>query len=301
MSMEYFNQKGLIEGTYHKRYNLRLNLDNKISNWLRVGFNSNLKFNDVNEPVSPYGDLGTNLRVAIQAPAAFSNLNEDGSYRRWAGANPISWVEKGGSYRLKNSELLGSVFGEITIMKGLTLKGLIGANYSIDDNKNHLRSITYADGYTLGPNTVTDFIGRRSITYLQSYANYEKQINNHEVKLMVGTSLQSEVFKGNTAYRNNFPSNDLDQLDVGSVGGMSNNGNSYEVKLGSYFGRLNYIFNQKYLLEVNARIDGSSKFGRDYRWGTFPSFSAGWKISEEEFMKDITWMDNLKARVSGVN
>lgn len=298
-SLGYFDQKGLIAGTDHKRYNLRVNLDSEITDWFHLGLNSNLRRSDVTEPVSPYGGgLGNITRVTIQTPAAFRNKNEDGTYNIWAGINPISFVEEGGSQMQTNSAINGSVFGEINLMEGLTLHGRGGVNYNVDDDKIHIKEITYADGSGFGPNSVTDFIGRELLTSLQSYVNYQTYIKNHDIKVMVGVSRQVETFEGNTAFRNNFPTNQLTRLDVGSVAGMRNRGNAYEVKIGSYFGRMNYIFNRKYLLEMNLRVDGSSKFARDYRWGAFPSVSAGWRLSEENFMNHIAWIDGLKLRFS---
>ncbi|MEN7551736.1 SusC/RagA family TonB-linked outer membrane protein [Rapidithrix thailandica] len=299
ISLEYLDQDGIMEVSNHKRYNLRINLDNKVTKWLNMGLNASLTHNDFLEPVpSIQNGVREFFRQANMIPPTVANKYEDGTFQAWSNGNPIAWLDAGSNLRRKNYNFLGSIFGEVTLMEGLTLKGIMGANFSLDDDKRHKKVVHYGDGTTQGPTQVTDVNRRNRTIYLQSYLNYEKTIRAHEFKVMLGVSSQSEEYNENSAFRNNFPSNELNQLDVGDIEGMRNGGNAFEVKLASYFGRVNYILAGKYLFEINTRIDGSSKFAPDYRWGTFPSFSVGWRVSEERFMKAINWVEELKIRTS---
>mgnify|MGYP001774882378 FL=1 len=166
------------------------------------------------------------------------------------------------------------------------------------EEKIHIKEIRYGNGTVQGPNSVNDMWERKMTVTLQALLNYEKQIGAHNIKGMLGVSRESYRYHQTKAYRKNFPSNDLDELNGGSTDGWSNEGKALDSNIGSYFGRINYDYAGRYLLEANFRADGSSKFASGNRWGYFPSFSAGWRISEEAFMESIEWLDNLKIRGS---
>ena len=299
-SFEYFDQGGLIKNSGHKRYNARINLDSKINDWFNTGLNIGLSHNNVTNGVFPQGggDESQFFRQTNYIPPSISNKNEDGTWNRYTDGNPIAWVQEGGLNNSNNSHLLGSVFGEVKLIKGLTLKGIAGVDYSLDDNKIHQKTIEYGNGTVQGPSYVQDFLGRELTTTLQSFLKYETQFKKHGVKALLGAARESYSSSVNDAYRQNLPSKDLDQLNAGSTTGWSNAGYSNESKLGSFFGRINYDYDNKYLFETNLRRDASSKFARGYRVGWFPSMSAGWQMLEEDFMKGINWIDNLKLRAS---
>ncbi len=297
-SLAYYNQAGLVKNTDHNRYNVRFNLDSKVTDWLKFGMNTSMSRRDIVSPTNPFsGGLNQIFRQANRIPNSFVNKYTNGTYGRHIDGNPIAWIEAGGKATSKYSHVLGSVFGELKLMPGLTLKGIAGVDYSFDDGKTHVKEITYGDGSMQGPNFVEDYLERKMTTTLQGLLNYEKSIGKHSLKAMVGVARESYSMNLTKAYRKNFPSNELTGLDAGSTNGWSNSGSALEARIGSYFGRVNYDYDGKYLLEANVRSDGSSKFNKGNRWGTFPSFSAGWRISEEDFIKN-DWLSNLKLRAS---
>lgn len=297
-SLAYYNQDGLVKNTDHNRYNVRFNLDSKVTDWLKFGMNTSMSRRDIVSPTNPFsGGLNQIFRQANRIPNSFVNKYTNGTYGRHIDGNPIAWIEAGGKATSKYSHVLGSVFGELKLMQGLTLKGIAGVDYSFDDGKTHVKEITYGDGSMQGPNFVEDYLERKMTTTLQGLLNYEKSIGKHSLKAMVGVARESYTMNLTKAYRKNFPSNELTGLDAGSTNGWSNSGSALEARIGSYFGRVNYDYDGKYLLEANVRSDGSSKFNKGNRWGTFPSFSAGWRISEEDFIKN-DWLSNLKLRAS---
>ncbi len=297
-SLAYYNQAGLVKNTDHNRYNVRFNLDSKVTDWLKFGMNTSMSRRDILSPTNPFsGGLNQIFRQANRIPNSFVNKYTNGTYGRHIDGNPIAWIEAGGKATSKYSHVLGSVFGELKLMPGLTLKGIAGVDYSFDDGKTHVKEITYGDGSMQGPNFVEDYLERKMTTTLQGLLNYEKSIGKHSLKAMVGVARESYSMNLTKAYRKNFPSNELTGLDAGSTNGWSNSGSALEARIGSYFGRVNYDYDGKYLFEANVRSDGSSKFNKGNRWGTFPSFSAGWRISEEDFIKN-DWLSNLKLRAS---
>lgn len=299
VSLAYYNQEGLINNASHERYNVRVNLDSKVTKWLTFGINSSLSRREIIAPTNPFSnDIGQFFRQANRIPNTFVNQYSDGTYGRHIDGNPIAWIEAGGKATSAYSHVVGSAFGEIKIIDGLTLKGVAGIDYNFDDGKTHIKEITYGDGSVQGPNSVEDYLERWTTVTLQGLLNYQKQIGKHSFKGMLGVSRESYKKNLTKAYRRNFPSNELTELDGGSTNGWTNSGSALEANIGSYFGRINYDYAGKYLLEFNLRSDGSSKFAKGHRWGTFPSFSAGWRISEESFMKNLDWLDNLKIRGS---
>ena len=297
-SLAYYNQEGLVQNTKHDRYTVRINMDSNINKWLSYGITSSLSHRQINAPTSPYGGIDEFFRQANRIPNTFVNKYSDGTWGRHIDGNPIAWAESGGENNSANSSVLGSVFGEIKIIDGLTLKGTAGINYILQDTKTHIRELIYGDGSVQGPNSVTDYLQRNKTITLQGLLTYEKRFGNNYVKGLFGVSRESNSMNRTEAYRKNFPSNDLTELNAGSADGWTNNGTSTEANLGSYYGRINYDYSGKYLLEFNVRRDGSSKFASGKRWGTFPSFSAGWRLSEEQFMKNFMWLDNVKIRGS---
>lgn len=299
LSLESFNQEGQVSNVEYQRYNLRLNLDTKINNWLAVGLNSSYLPTKINEPTNPFsGGFNQIYRQVNMIPSTEPIRDENGEYVPWTNGNPLAWVENGGSNTRKSYNAVGSLFGEITFMKGLVLRGQLGVNYNLDDNKYHVKSFDYANGASQGPNSVEDRLIRQNHITLTSLLTYTKSFKDHNFKGLLGASREHITFNQDVLRRTNFPSNDLDQIDAGAVGTQTNSGFNTESKIGSYFGRLNYDYKGRYLLEANLRHDGSSKFGQGYRWGTFPSFSAGWRLSEEEFMNNISWIEELKLKGS---
>ena len=135
-------------------------------------------------------------------------------------------------------------------------------------------------------------------TLLTALLKYDKNFGRHSVSAMVGYSEEYFKWKWNSGFRSGFVNNDQPVLNLGDASTMSNNADAYDLGLRSYFARVNYSFNERYLFEANIRRDGSSRFAKGNQWGTFPSFSVGWLISEENFMKNLDWLDMFKIRAS---
>jgi len=301
ISLAYYNQEGLVKNTSQDRYTVRINFDSKVTNWMKFGINSSLAQRQIVQPTNPYTGIGVDqfFRQANRIPNTIANKNSDGVFiKSHVDGNPIAWIEAGGDGNSIYSHALGSSFLEVDLMKGLSIKGLAGVDFSLDDGRTHVKNIVYAGGIVQGPNSKEDYLGRDMTTTLQLTINYEKKIQNHLVKVLLGSAREAYSQNITKGYRKNFPSDLLTDLDAGSTEGMSANGSSLETRLGSYFGRLNYDYMGKYLFEATVRRDASSKFSPALRNATFPSFSAGWRVSEESFMKSIAWLNNLKLRGS---
>lgn len=301
VSLAYYNQDGLVKNTSQDRYTARFNFDSNLSKWMKFGINSSLSQRQITQPTNPFVGIGVDqfFRQANRIPNTIANKNEEGVFiKSHVDGNPIAWIEAGGDGVSYYSHALGSSFLEVELMEGLSVKGLAGVDFSLNDGRTHVKNIVYAGGIVQGPNSKEDYLAREMTTTLQLTMNYEKQWKDHSFKLLLGAARESYAYNLTKGFRKNFPSDELTDLDAGSTEGMTANGSSLETRLGSFFGRFNYDYQGKYLMEATVRRDASSKFSPDLRNAVFPSFSAGWRISEESFMQNIKWLNNLKLRGS---
>lgn len=301
-SLGYLDQMGVIKNTRSDRYNVRFNLDSKVSDRLNFGITTTMSRQRIIEPSyagsEALSSVGFIISQLERTPPTELNKYPDGSWARYLDGNQIQVVEEGGLATNLVSHAYGSVFAEVNILTGLKWRTTAGVDYSIRDRESHVKDVTFGNGVYQGPNSVTDGLTRSMRSMLQSFLTYQVSVGSHNFNVVAGAERESNRLDFNEGYRQDFPSNDLTELNAGALPAQRNAGYRIDNRLGSYFGRVSYDFNGKYLFEANVRYDGSSKFAEDKRWGLFPSFSAGWRVSEEPFMQNVTAISNLKIRGS---
>lgn len=299
-SAGYYDQQGLIDKNSADRYDLRLNLNAELSGNLK--FSVKLAGNKYKgkEPADPYGTgLGGIIRGAMRNSNTILGVYPDGYYGRNEIMHPEadlaskSFVKNGSSYFYSNIDLLW----EIT--KDLSIRGQAGYTYGVSDYKYFIATQQITPDYGISVNSLTNSWSKSDALTLQSIIEYNKVVNDHTFHLLGGVSGQAYDYRYISAYRNKFPNNELYEINAGSTAQGTQNGSGSQSSLLSYFGRANYNYRGKYLLEANFRYDGSSRFPEDNRWGLFPSFSAAWRVSEESFFQNaVPWLDNFKLRGS---
>ncbi|MNQ62622.1 Vitamin B12 transporter BtuB [compost metagenome] len=307
-SVGHINQDGIVLGTDTQNFTARLNLDTKISDKFSYSLKISGRHDDTNAPVV---GAGTVIGWADRALPMQSPRSADGSYTYpWIGFQSATQPLAGaleGENKTQYDKLTANLSGEYEFIKGLKLKGTFGM-----DNYNNLNSIfrpkidlvkpTDLSVYTLsvGGNPLSasrSYSTERAITFLTTL-NYKKTFGeHHNLDALGGFSQESRKYKDVSGYKEGLPSNALHEISAGSSNPQAS-GSSTDFGLQSFFGRVNYDFDGKYLFEANLRYDGSSNFGEGNKWGTFPSVSAGWNISKEAFMQNVTFIDNLKLRAS---
>ncbi|MDP3442798.1 MAG: TonB-dependent receptor, partial [Ignavibacteria bacterium] len=197
--------------------------------------------------------------------------------------------------------LNGQLEAEYQIIKGLSAQVNYGFNVISSNSVAFKANVLLAnlDGSTRNlASNLTERDDLNTQTLLTSLLKYQQEFGKHKLNLLAGYSEEEFLWKWNSGYRSGFINNTQRYLNLGNPSTQTNNAAAFDLGMQSVFGRVNYVFADKYLFEANIRKDGSSRFGKDYRWGTFPSLSAGWIMSEEEFMKNLTWIDMLKVRGS---
>lgn len=299
----YYNQDGLVYNNNFRRYSLRLNSDLQVNDWIKIGLDMNVRQAEVKAPI---GDVNELIGYAMTFQPIWSGINADGTWGfGLQGNNPIAAIRDGGHSNSIAPEYNVKTSLTLTPFEGLTIIG------SYNWKRNDGRTSTFANIYEEYENGA--FMGvyptavkqaRESISasvYKQytAFATYEKKFSKHYLKAMVG--FQSEEMNSNSidAARKNFKYEGYYDLVNGDETTATNSSYRYSWAMLSYIFRLNYSYNDRYLIEVNGRYDGTSRFKKDHRWGFFPSVSAGWRISEEEFFKPISHIvNNLKLRAS---
>jgi TonB-linked SusC/RagA family outer membrane protein len=305
-STNYFDQKGLISNMDFNRLTVRLNTDINVTKKLTFSADIAARLGDRTEPQGVSGSAWYQFGQAAVVNPLTPNKYKDGT---WAlvrgGQNPIRLQQEGGLYEYKSNLFTGNFKGNYTLAKGLTLTGLAAVNYRSDYNSTHEKALDYYTDHpantkilTLGQNTVEKEYQGYWFKNFQGLAEYTKSFGNHSFKLLAGASQLSETTDDLTGYRMNLPNGTIEQINAGASTGQQTTGTATAYSLVSFFGRLNYSFKDKYLLEANLRRDGSSRFSDGQKWGMFPSFSAGWRISSENFMKGISFLNDLKLRGS---
>ena len=289
-----FKQEGIISNTGFDKYTMKFNVESQVLKNLKFGNNITM-----NHDKKYSGDYS--VRNTLLALPTLPVYNSDGSYAgpqerpEWDGdiINPVGKSELVDN-TTKGYNLLGSVYAELEIVKGLKLKSLAGLK------ANFWFSRTWSPKYDWDPTP-------QELSYLSESSNrninwnwdntltYTKSFDQHDLTVMVGTSAQESQWQGMNGSIQEFASDLTQQLDNGTkqadIGGNSNGWSMM-----SYMGRINYTFNDKYLVTATVRRDGSSRFGEDSRWGTFPSASLAWRVSEEGFFENVDFVDNLKLR-----
>lgn len=302
VSAGYTDQKGIQINSDYKRYNLRTNLTSNVTSKLEVGVSVSGYFSDNNQV-----DNGKDspLSYALYLPPIYPLRNADGTYGSqvrnseiWAGdvANPVGIAENITNYLTRNG-IIASVYAQYKIMDGLMYKVSLNGTLENRRLKYYRPSFVDTDG-SRAPKTAD----ARNETYLdkdwliEQTLNYNKTIQKNNFNVLVGYTTQKSSGEYARVNAQNFPNDVVRTLSAGQIVGGTNT--EYQNSLISYLGRVNYAYNDKYLFSASIRTDGSSRFGTNNKWGTFPSASAGWRISAEPFMQNIRAVSDLKLRAS---
>lgn len=307
-SLSYDEVDGLYEGRGFQRYMFRSNNDFKINDKLNVALDVNIRHaKSKTKNYDPFNDMR-------KMPAIYPATWNDGRIASGkSGANPYGLLTDGGKSVSHSTQIAGK--GQITFkpIKDLSLSAVISPFINYQKQK----AFRLAAWYTLpdDPETIGGYLDAGSLyatnkltenrndnwhVTSQLLANYMHNFGAHDVTLMGGFENYYMKTESLTAGRDQYELTNYPYLNIGSEDFQTNSGSGSKYTSNSFFGRLIYSYAKRYLLQANVRHDGSSRFAKNYRWGTFPSFSAGWVVSEEPFMQRAAqpWLSFLKLRAS---
>lgn len=304
VSFDYLDQPGLTKNTEYQRYNYRVNTDLNIGKMLKVS--SDVTYRHIDR-LWPEGLGDAQYRAWSMQPTTPIRY-ENGDYALdKQNDNPVSLLDMNvvGEDRYNLDAIYGQVKADFEPIKDLIFTGMAAINGSWDRRKIHYKNHKYYNeaGELLtqrnNPNSVKDERNNSYQMTLRFLANYKKRFDDkHDLSLLYGMEQISYRNYYSMAQRKELISDELPDVGLGSAGSQFADGKPTKWGINSFFGRINYGFMDKYLFEANIRTDGSSRFAKGHKWGVFPSFSAAWRISQEEFMKNLTFVDNLKLRAS---
>lgn len=319
LGLNYFDQQSLVPGRKQDRINMKLNTNTTVIKDL-LTFNTNVSFlkqdYDRNGSTISWVEMGRALPFTSirQSDGSWGSISNGAANATIAKNNQLRAITEGGKGNNRDNYLQMAANASLTPLEGLSIDGAISLKYT---NTNSFDFINRTDPVinfiTKQPmastvnaiNELKEFWGKRQELMLQGTINYERRFGDHYAKATVGASEESNVYREAFLGRQNFVNNDASTIINGSSGeiskddkGLANRTTQDEWALRSFFGRFNYSYKDKYLLEANVRMDYSSRFAPEIRKATFPSFSAGWNINKESFMEDVEWIDLLKLRGS---
>lgn len=303
ISGNYFNQDGIVITTNFKRYNTRLNLDAQITNKLKIGTNFSLtrSYNNSINEIGTNGVVGAAVTVSPASPIYDANGNYQllnvgpgsgfGSY-----PNPVA-IANTSTNLLISDRVIGNLFADISILEGLSARINVGA-----DIFNTRRNIFYTP-QTLIANSLNGYGSNGTSNNLnllnENTLTYTKTIQNHAFDVVAGITFQSNREERTYAEAQDFPNYTLGANNIGLANKpLPATGSVQEWGLNSYLGRVNYRLKDRYLLTLTGRIDGSSRFGDNNKYGFFPSGALAWRVSDEDFLKNSKAISDLKLRVS---
>ncbi len=305
------NQEGILKYDKSKanRYSVGLNGKVDITSFLSIGGKISGVFRKYNEPQVTTNTYWQNavFRTVPIFPAQIEDGRYGNTWLRSTGlnvwSNPLANLKEGNRDYVR-TRLLANVFADLKLPLNITYRVNLAAN-----NYDYVQHVFRPYLENINPKTLAPVIVNATT---MGYRRYEKEINltgfhtldwntqiaeKHNLSALLGNSVETFSWEYFNAQKEGSMDNQLTDLDVFLMNPQVA-GNSTESAILSYFGRLNYNFDDKYLLEANFRYDGSSRFAADHRWGLFPSFSMGWRIDRENFLKDVRWITNLKPRFS---
>lgn len=308
VSFRYDMNEGLYAHRDYNRWQIRANNDFDITKWMSLHTDINFsRSHDTRPNVDPM-KLSNRAIPPIYADRWSSN-------GRWGdvkdGGNVLAMLEDGGQDERWNYRVNGRVALDLKPIDGLTITGVVSPNFNFYESKTFKKKVPYSnvdapdqDRGTMSGFTTTSLSQSRNrnndVTW-QAYANYNKTFGGkHDLTIMAGYEGYHADWDNMNAFRDQFELTTFPYLDLGSKDYMSNTGNAEAYSYRSWMARATYSFDDRYLVQANVRRDGSSRFAKGRRWATFPSFSAGWVISNESFFKkwNQQWFDFLKVRGS---
>ena len=320
MALRYYDQDGVVPNYKSDIKEIRVNTDFKPFERLKISADANFRSSYSKAPLDAYeydkngGGIFYSMYHATQFVVP---QYPDGSYGLGnKNANPLMLAEMGGTDKQWNNLFIGNIKAELQIIDGLKFTAQYAQRYGFN------KTVKFENAYTVVDHQYLDWtatakdepynpssnrqrtrnISRNSMDdkredtneyTLNLLLNYEKQLGKHNLQALAGFSQIKNEWTHNQAQRWDFYNNDVPSINMGSESSWKSYGYNNEFALRSYFGRLNYNYDNRYLLEANLRYDGTSRFTGDNQYGTFPSFSAGWRISNEAF-----WSDELRNIVS---
>src|SRR5882757_7558072 len=309
LGLGYTDQPGTMLGFTYKKYTVDLGLTSRVNKRVTLGTNIQLRYAN---RVYPF-DNSTDLYIAALAQSPlYPDQTADGRWiakaysQELGNKNPVLTAKLAPT---KNPDYYGqgNVSLDVDILKGLKWENRAGLSFDVNKSKNlrpnvplyYYSDLSSAGNYSGGSSSGLYVNENDEIhTTIYSQLNYKRSFGAHNLSILGGAQEEVDNYTELNAFRTGYPTNDLPELNAGSANGQTNEGTSSEWAIRSLYGNVNYDFDDRFLLGASVRYDGTSRLPKDTRWGLFYSFSGGWRVSRESFLKDVSWLNDCKIRGS---
>lgn len=298
------NQEGIVPQNNYNRYNLRLNLENKLGEDFKLTTRLFGSIEERNEPqatANKGGELNDQLiQNAIRYPAVYLGQASNGDFGIGpeSGGTPVSWLQSD-SY-LTNPRTRTGINMKLdwTPVDGLVLSAIGGYNSFLLEQRSYLASQRLNDVVFHGQSYLNQFSNKEIFKTAQFIGEYSKNINKNNFDFLLGYTFENQVNTYFNGYRQDFPSNDYTVIDMGGADNQRVGGFDEEWAIQSLITRLKFNHDEKYLFETTLRYDGSSRFPENNKYALFPSMAVGWRLSDEPILGDINWLSDFKLKAS---
>ncbi|GLU54042.1 SusC/RagA family TonB-linked outer membrane protein [Dyadobacter frigoris] len=297
LSLGYRDDQGLLKESYLKRYSTRFSIDDQVKKWLKIG--ATLSYNNQSENLVDINDAVPRQMVEdfpflpVRYPDGTFANNRD--YPQAEGSFSSIHRLTGRKYIVNTATTLGSLYGNLTLAKGLELRSVLGINVINQEvNESQTRTLATSELGTAGKSN-----RKETFWSWENYLTYNKSWGIHAINALAGISWQKTNISTTGASVRNFATDAFGFNNLGAGATLpSVSSGAQSFAFNSYFGRVNYTLLDKYLVTFTGRADGSSKFGENHKFAFFPSAALAWKVSDEEFLKGNSVISNLKVRTS---
>ncbi|MFD2584432.1 SusC/RagA family TonB-linked outer membrane protein [Pedobacter vanadiisoli] len=287
-------QEATLKTNDFRRGSFKLNLDQKINDYVKIGTSNILTQTYRTNARVGDGPQGGILQSALHTPTYLPEFNADGTPGKWAGFDNLDVLLNNTNMNSTSNRLISNLYGEVSITKDLTFK----TSWSVDYNQ--YKEFQYWNSLTnLGianKNLGTSSESNNTIWTNEQTLNYNHVTGKHTFGALIGNSLQGSISNQTLAQGTNFPNDSFQQ--IASAANTTSSASETQYRLSSFFARLNYNYGGKYYVVFSIRADGSSRFGANHQWGYFPSAGLAWRVKQENFLKDVAVISDLKLRGS---
>jgi TonB-linked SusC/RagA family outer membrane protein len=293
LGLDFNEQVGTNKPDDLKRYSIRINLDHKVTERLKVG--ASVSLSRLDRKIALTGNnTAAPIPSAIHPPANVPSRYDDGSYVVWGIHDSYLAMINDLDNRSSSNRLIGSLYGEYTIVDNLVFRTNWNIDYNTVDEDIYYPTVT-ANAVSVGGRTTSAHTKRQTLINEQTL-RYSATLNDlHSLSFLLGNTVQKNNTSSRTVTATGFPSDDFREITSSAL--QTARGSSHQNALISFFGRTAYDYDNKYIADLNVRFDASSKFGTSNKWGTFPSVGIAWNLTEEDWFR-VPRIDGLKLRAS---
>lgn len=295
LSAGYNKQESILKPISFDRANFRFNIDQKINNKLKIGSSNGISRTGRNQGRAGDGPQGGILQAALHTPTYLSPYNDQGVLVGRAGFDNLTLLLENYDVGSTSLRYIGNVYGEYQITPALKFRSTFSVDYNNYNEHEYWNKLLIAGSGVNG--LATSAISQATTWINEQTLTYRKRLGSrHTIGALLGNTLQGSYFSLTSAEGRGFATNDFKLINTAAT--TTGNQDWDQYKLASFFGRVDYAFDDKYLVDLSLRADGSSKFNKGYQWGYFPAIGAAWRLSKESFLQDVAFLDDLKLKTS---